>query len=105
MKKLLMGLLFTASLAALAKPTCWVNNANGEHFDFTIDESVDTGAPYGTVKLFKNHQTRGYYYVSLTNQETGISELMSIKGKYLSISTVDKSSGERVDTNLVCSPR
>jgi hypothetical protein len=53
MKTLLIGLLALGSVSAMASLDCYVNNKAGDHIELNQKEVLDTGAPFGVVRIRK----------------------------------------------------
>lgn len=72
MKKLLIGLLALGSLSAMASMECFVNNKAGDHIELNQKEVLNTGAPFGDVRIEK---ANGKYHLSsiVSGEETIVS--------------------------------
>lgn len=100
MKTLLIGLLALGSLSAMASLECYVNNKAGDHIELNQKDVLDTGAPFGVVRIEK---ANGRYHLSsiVNGEETIVSfkkELSLTKQNPLGIST-DGAAGLG---NIVC---
>jgi hypothetical protein len=100
MKILFIGLLTLVSVSTMASVECYVNNQAGDHIELNQKELLDTGAPFGIVRVMKANGR--YHFSSIVNgEETIVSfkkELSLVKQSPMGISV----NGDAALGNIVC---